>query len=265
MSSLNFDIILSIPDIELTVENLDIDFKIFKNNKTECNKAIVNIWNLSDTYYENIVEKQHLIELYTIFADEDPEMIFCGYTENDKLRQKRDAADKCIQFTLIDGLTAYTATVNKSYRNKVVSTRIIEDCIKAMDISIGLQDTELPTMSFDSYKAYGFAHVVLQEICEPLGINFCVQNNMAHLIAADGKNNDAETHILNTSNCSGITRKGSGEFVIETQMISSLLPNDWVECEFDEIITDTVRIKEICHSGNNYGKKCISEITIEGN
>ena len=264
MSSLNFDITLSIPDIELTVENLDIDFKIFKNNTTECNRAIVNIWNLSDTYYENIVEKQHMIELYTTFADNEPEMIFCGYLENDKLRQKREGADKSTLLTLFDGLPAYTVEINKNYRGQITSTHIAEDCIKTMNITTGRLDKELPSMIFSNYKACGFAHVVLEEICDPLGINFSIQNNTANLAVTGSKNNDAEVCILNKSNCSDINKNGDSEFIIETRLLPSLLPNDWVECEFNET-ADTARIKKICHSGNNYGQKCITEITIGGN
>ena len=79
--SLKFNLQLSIAESETIIDKLDIDFKIFKNNKPESNSAYLNIWNLNDTVFHELIEKENLIDVYAGFGEEEPGLMFRGYVD----------------------------------------------------------------------------------------------------------------------------------------------------------------------------------------
>ena len=40
---------LQVAGADLSIQDLDIDFDVYKNNKSENNKSTITIWNLNDT------------------------------------------------------------------------------------------------------------------------------------------------------------------------------------------------------------------------
>ena len=213
--SLKFNLQLSIAESETIIDKLDIDFKIFKNNKPESNSAYLNIWNLNDTVFHELIEKENLIDVYAGFGEEEPGLMFRGYVELERTFNGRppERVDCATVITLKDGKKAFEKFINKNYREKVTSTALIQDCISAMNIGLGSLSQNLPQTQFDNYKIYGYPQSELEKICKPLGINFSIQNNLIQVTSVDEKFEGTDTLIFNTENSGKIQKKGRDEIV----------------------------------------------------
>lgn len=244
------------------IAGLDIDFDIIKTNTAENNKAILTIWNLDNTKFQCLTEKDDPVCLYASYGEDEPSLVFRGCIN--KFFRKNDGigADIPAVIELVDGKKAYTtAVINKNYREKVSSTLIINDCINAMGLSIGIFSQDLPEKIYYGYKAAGFAHVILRKICTPLNIKFSIQNGVINLISANTKPQEETALILNDENSSRPRSFKSDEIVIPTGFIPYINPNGSVKCEFDNF--SCLRLIKRVHSfGNNYGKAVITEITV---
>ena len=64
-NKLKFNIMLQVAGADLSIQDLDIDFDVYKNNKSENNKSTITIWNLNDTTYQRLLEKTYAVDLYT--------------------------------------------------------------------------------------------------------------------------------------------------------------------------------------------------------
>ena len=47
-NKLKFNIMLQVAGADLSIQDLDIDFDVYKNNKSENNKSTITIWILND-------------------------------------------------------------------------------------------------------------------------------------------------------------------------------------------------------------------------
>ncbi len=246
----------------LEITGFDMDFDIIKTNKAENNKAGVTIWNLDDTKYQSLVEKDSKICIYAGYGEEDPVLVFRGYINKITRKKSDKSADTPVYLEIMDGRQSYTdAFINKCYRDEVSSTVIIKDCIAAMGLDTGVFSSKLPEKIYKGYKAVGFAHTVLQKICRPIGAKFSVQNNFVHIVSSSDEPVEETAVKLNSENSSCPHRTGTKEIVITTGFIPYLSPNGTVKCEFTEF-SGLCLIKRIHSFGNNYGKAIITEITV---
>lgn len=282
-SSLRFNVMLQIAGADVQIQDLDIDFDIYKNNKSTHNKSTITIWNLNDTTYQRILEKTYAVDLYTWYGDDEPALMFRGYVNKDKTakgnvkgrintakgflespvrKDLRGSFDIPTVIELIDGYVAYTQKpINKTYRSEVTSTQIINDCIEAMGLGIAHISKKLPEKKYSSYKASGAAHVVLQKICKPLGVRFSVQNDLIQVFAPDEAFKGEYAVLLNPENSMRPERQGENELVISTRILPFLNPNDWVKCEFTEF-EGVQQVRQVHSTGNNYGTEGKTEIII---
>lgn len=281
--SLRFSLMILIAGADIQIQDLDIDFDIYKNNKSENNKSTITIWNINDTTYQRILEKTYAVDLYAWFGDKEPSLLFRGYVDKDKTAKnningrintakgflespvKQDikgSFDIPTVIELVDGHIAYTQKkINKNYRTEVTSTQIIKDCIETMGIGVSRFSNNLPVSKYKSFKAFGHPHVVMQKLCKPLGIRFSIQNDLIQVISPD-ESFDAEYAIyLNPHNSMRPDRKGENELSIKTRLITFVNPDDWVKCEFDEF-EGIQQVRQVHSVGNNYGTEGETEIII---
>lgn len=264
---LNFNILLKIPESGIEINGLDIDFDICKNNKTEANKAIIKIWNLSITTYKLLLEKQQLIDVYGSYGNDEPVLIFRGDLNRiyEQYRNDSKYRDKQTVIELIDGLNKYySCFIDTSYRTNVTSTQIINDCIKQSDPQISKISEKLPEITYNSFKAKGKLHTIIEQLAKPLGISFSIQNNMIQLITPEKENDNSEVYLFNYNNSQIPMNFMGNEIVIKTNFIPFLTPNDFIKCEFDEF-SGIKRIAEIHSVGSNYENRLGSEIVIRIN
>lgn len=282
-NSLRFNVMLQIAGADVQIQDLDIDFDVYKNNKSTNNKSTITIWNLNDTTYQRILEKTYAVDLYTWYGDDEPSLLFRGYVNKDKTakgniigrintakgflespvrKDIKGSFDIPTVIELIDGHVAYTQkTINKTYRSEVTSTQIIKDCIAAMGVGIAHFSKKLPEKKYNSYKAAGAPHVVLQKICKPLGIRFNVQNDLIQIVAPDEDFNGEYAVLLNPENSMRPERSGENELAVSTRLLPFLNPDDWVKCEFTEF-EGVQQIRQVHSTGNNYGTEGKTDIII---
>ena len=282
--SLRFNVMIQIAGADVQIQNLDIDFDIYKTNKSEANKSTITIWNLNDTTYQRIVEKTYAVDLYTWYGEDEPALTFRGYVDKDRTAKRNNIQGKIntakdflvspikqdikggfdipTVIELTDGKLAYTDTkINKNYREPVSSTQIIKDCVEALGVGISKFSEDLPEKIYPNFKAVGKPHVILEQVARPLGIDFSIQNDLIQVISPDEKFAGEFAVLLNPSNSLRPERQGENEIVISTRLINFINPNDWVRCEFKEF-EGTERVRQIRSTGNNYGTAGRTEITI---
>ncbi len=271
-SDLNFKIILEIPDADITIDGLDMDFVVHKSSKSVINTAYINVWNLDETKYQRLGEQEYLINMYTQYGDNDACLVFRGYSdtsftrrfsgENRIVDEEDNSVDIPVLIRLLDGKTAYMESfINKSYREEVSSTRILKDCFQAMGIGTAIFSSKIPEKKYQSYKAIGRPHVIVENLCRTLKISMNVQNNLIYLKSDDENPELESTIVLNNSNSLPPQRQSDGLIEISSKFLPGLNPNDFVKCEFDG--TEGIfSVSEVISNGNNYGIAGITKITI---
>ena len=246
--------------VEIT--DFDMDFDIRKTNTSENNKALVTIWNLDDTRYQNLVEKDNKICIYAGYGEQEPALVFRGNIDKIIRNNNGKSADVPVFLEIIDGKQSCTsALINKNYRDNVTSSAIIKDCIAVMGLDTGVFSAKLPERTYYGYKASGAAHTVLQKICRTIGAKFSIQNNFVHIISDDDEPVEETAIELNIENSMTPRRIGTKEILITTGFIPYLNPNGSVKCDFEEF-SGLRLIKSIHSFGNNYGKSIRTEITV---
>ena len=222
-SSLDFHIMLQIAGADIQIQDLDIDIDVYKNNKSETNKSTVTIWNLNDITYQRILEKTYAVDVYTWYGNDEPALLFRGYVDPEKTVKRnspkgrintargflespikqdvKGSFDIPTIIELVDGKVAYdSAKINKNYRQKVSSTQILRDCIEAMNIGIAKFSDKLPATEYNTYKAMGSPHVIMQKICKSLNIRFCIVNGLIQVIAPYEEFDGDFAFLLNPEN-----------------------------------------------------------------
>lgn len=282
-NSLKFNIMLQVAGADLSIQDLDIDFDVYKNNKSENNKSTITIWNLNDTTYQRLLEKTYEVDLYTWYGDDEPSLMFRGFVDKDKTSKRningrintakgflespvrqdiKGSFDIPTIIELVDGHVAYTQTkINKDYRTKVTSTQILKDCIEAMGVGTAKFSDKLPVKEYPTFKAVGAPQAVMQQVCKPLGIKFNISNGLIQVVAPDEEFNGEFAILLNRENSMRPDRVGENELVISTRLIPSLNPYDWVQCDFNEF-SGVESIRQVHSKGNNYGTQGSTEIII---
>lgn len=260
---LNFDFIITTLEEDITIDNLDVEFDICKNNKLESNRAYLNIWNLSDVKYNTLMEKDVMLNISISFGGEDPTLLFCGKLDRARVKRGRpwNRVDVANRFILIDGADAFCKFINKNYRELVNSTKIIQDCISLMGVGSGRISENLPIQQYESYKLLGYPQDVLEKICTPLGISFSIQNNLVDVISPFEVFQGGDVPTFNASNTLKLNNSGKDEVTITTGLTSLVNPNDWVECDYEDL-KGVFQVNQVRHYGNNYGKVCLTEITV---
>lgn len=282
-NSLSFNIMLQIAGADIQIKDLDIDFDIYKNNKSTNNKSKIIIWNLNDTTYQRILEKTYAVDLYVWYGDDEPDLLFRGYVDKDKTakgnisgrintakgflespvrKDIKGSFDIPTVIELVDGYIAYTQKkINKNYRTEVTSTQIIKDCIEAMGVGIAKFSDKIKEKKYKSYKAIGAPHVVLQKICTAIGARFSIQNDLIQIVSLDEEFNGQYAILLNPDNSMRPERQGANELSISTRLIPFLNPDDWVKCDFTEF-EGIQQVRQLHSVGNNYGTEGKTDIII---
>ena len=271
-NNLEFKLMLEAADTDIKIDNLDIDFNIFKSSRTVANTADILVWNLDETTYQRLTLQNYLISLYTQYGEEDPVLFFRGYmdmnfsgriTSNNRLIDGVDnPIDIPTRIKLVDGLQAYRdRSINKNYREEVSTTQIIKDCIAAMGVGTAIFSGNIPAKKYLSFKAIGRPHAIIKKLCDALGINVNIQNGMIYVLTGNETGNEDMAVVLDESNSLLPRKQDSGLIEISSKFLPNLNPNDFVKCQF-ETVEGLFAVKDIRSNGNNYGRAGITKITI---
>ena len=269
MQTKNLDckIIIEIKDQNIEIDQLDIAFNIRKNCKLEPDIAYIKIWNLDDTTYNYITENNSDLQLYIKSGNSDKTLLFCGKPDLETIRRENrfypwKSPDICTVIKITDSADAYiNSYINKDYIDSVSSTRIINDCINEMGLTINGINNITAEKMYDSYKAKGNPHTILKNICDELDIPLFIQNGVVRSFSGFDINNLTAIKEFNPGNASRPLLQNQSEVSFYSEFVPYLLPADIIKCSFEEF-SGYYRISEITFDGNNYNKMCVTKITI---
>ena len=244
------------------ISGFDTDFEIIKTNTSETNKASLIIWNLDDSLYQALTEKDNPVCIYAGYGKEEPALVFRGFISKIMKKTGVKSSDFAVFLEISDGKDVYTkAFINKNYRDKVTTSAIIKDCTDAMGLGLGMISTNYQGRTYNSYKAKGFAHCILQRICAAAGLKFSIQNGLVHIVSENDEPVEETAYLLNSENSNCPKRSGKNEMTITTCFTAQIVPNGSVKCEFD-VVSGLYKVKSVKISGSNYGRAIIAEVTI---
>lgn len=274
---------LEIAGADIVIENLDIDFHIeLTDSSSKADKSQITIWNLSDTTYQRIFEKMYAVDLYVWHGNDEPALIFRGYParpaqlqnytgrintakgflESPVRQDIKGGFDKPTILELVDGKLAYeSTTINKTYRTKVSSKQIIQDCIEAMGVGISKISETLPEKIYTSYKAKGKPNVILDRIVKALGGKWCIQNGLIQILSGNETSDGTFAILLDENNSSKPLQQGQEEIHIETRFIPFVRPNNYVKVD-KTTLNGVYRISKAILDGSNTGTGASCEFVI---
>ena len=246
--SKTFNLEIRIPNSDIIINNIDMNFNIKKNNKPENNTAEIVLWNISDTNFYNLNSSSEL-EFYAGY--DNLILAFKGGVKS--VYKKAVDCDIAVVVELADGLSAYRdVKMNIDYRSNVSSVRIIRDCITAMGLKISKMSENLPQKTYSTYKAFGNPQTILERITKPLGIICSVQNGTVHLICENDNPETENLQVLDKTTSLPPDKSSDGTVEINSKFLPALNPNDYVECKFDGF-EGVNRVEGVHSFGNNYG------------
>lgn len=275
------------------VEDLDISVKIEKTNETSPNYCTVTIYNLSEDTNNNILQNLTGARVYLAQGQETAfQLVFQGDLRDIKKykkptkssakprKKKKKAAtphynepsitteyDDTDIKTVIELQDGKKASLNdnlfiKSYKGYVSNKTVINDILntfRANNVPIGKIDS-LPEIQYNNGKVYhGSAVSLLNSLCARAGGSFYIQNGA---ISITNSLKSAPSNIglvFNGNNCARPDEEKDFNIKLETPLVPSLNPNDWVTLDFKNI-SGPHKIYKIESEFDNFGEACGSEI-----
>lgn len=268
----DFKIILEAPESNLIIDDFDIEFIVKKSVKTDADTAYVTIWNLDETTYKVLIQREQLFNLYAQYGQEDSMLLFSGYSDKNFITRRRvditqidnEPAPPDIKtcLKLVESKKAYQNTyINESYREEVSAEQIIQDCISAMGLGSVFINTVIPEKIYSSFKAVGKPHQILFDICKVLGLNVVIQNGIIHIGSLSLNNTEQDIPVFNRSNSMEPQYQGQDEILLITALRPDIAPNSIIKCEFEEC-ENLFRVIDVTSEGNNFDSISTTYITI---
>ena len=266
-----FKVMVKIPELDIDINSHDIDYQIYKSSKTIPDIAILNVWNLEEIYYKKFLTANFKVFMYTKSYDNGLQLIFSGYTNSELVRNipilsvandNKIPSDLITQIKLTDSKKILqNCFINKTYRESVSSSQIIQDCADAMGIKSVIYSDVLPEKVYSVYKAKGKPHVVIDEICRALNCEYLIQDEVLYLGSPKINNDTSSLVELNKDNSLNPESKNEYERLIITRLKSNVKPYDFVKCNFEDL-EGIYKVSEVESSGNNYNTDGITKITV---
>lgn len=270
--SANYKLIVEVPESELIIDGLNIEFFVRRSSNSDADTAYITIWNLDEESFKLLILREQTVNLYIKYSSDEPELLFSGYLDNSSVKRKRmeyiqvnnepvnSDIKTCIK--LVESKKAYQNTyINEDYRDEVSAEQIIQDCISAMELGSVQINIEIPPKTFSSYKAVGKPHQILYNLCNLLGINIVIQNGIINLGTPSLNNNEQDVITFNNSNSLAPQFQGNDSVLLVTSLTSKILPNNVIRCEFDNL-ENLHRVINVDLIGNNFDNPGTSYITI---
>ena len=268
-----FKLILEIPEEKITIQDLDIDYIIVKTTGKEPDIAHINIWNLEESIYANLIENNSKIYIYTEYNNNERNLLFNGYIDSKHIIRTPIITSKYITNDIpTDILTNLkiintkkqleNSFINIDYRGEIPAQKIIDDCIQAMGLGKIIINSNLPNKLYPTFKAKGKPNRILDSICSSLEIPYLIKNEIVYL---GYPNSDTETPkivTLSEENSKILLYKNENKIKIITKLTPELEPYDYVLCNFTDL-EGYCCVSGIYSNGNNYDTAGITEIIIK--
>ena len=274
------------------IEDLDISVKMEKTNETSPNYCTVTIYNLSEDTNNNIKQNMNGARVYLAQGEETAyQLVFQGDLRDIKKYKKPSKSSAKPRKTKKKGTTPHynepsitteyddtdvktvielqdgkKASLNdnffiKSYKGYVSNKTVINDILntfRANNVPIGKIDS-LPEIQYNNGKVYhGSAVSLLNSLCARAGGSFYIQNGVISITNSANRPQNIGV-IFNGYNCAKPEEEKDFNIKLETPLIPTLNPNDWVTLDFTNI-SGPHKIYKIESEFDNFGEACGSEI-----
>lgn len=273
------------------IEDLDISVKLEKTNETSPNYCTLTLYNLSDDTNNNIKQYMTGARIYLAQGEETAyQLIFQGDLRDIKKYKKpskssakpRKKKKKAVQHynepsvtteyddtdvkTVIALQDGKKASLNdnffiKSYKGFVSNKTVIKDILttfRANNVPIGKIDS-LPEIQYNNGKVYhGSAVSLLNSLCARVGGSFYIQNGVISITNNANRPSNIGL-IFNGYNCAKPEEEKDFNIKLETPLVPTLNPNDWVMLDFQNV-SGPHKIYKIESEFDNFGEANGSEI-----
>ena len=268
----SFDIIIGIPDSDIVISGLDIEFKVKKSINSDADSVEIIIWNLDEDTYKKLIQKDQPIYLYTKTGNAEVKLLFIGFLDKTHIKRRRmvvtktnnEAAppDIVTVLNLIESRLAYDNTyINENYREPVSAEQIINDCISAMGLGSVIIDSQIPEKIYSTFKAIGKPHCILKEICDSVGLDVVIQNGIIHIGSLKNDNSEDDIPIFSLANSLEPQYQSNNEVLLITQLRCDIYPNQLIKCDYEEL-RGVYKVVEVNSEGNNFDMASTTYITI---
>ena len=268
-----FKIIIIIPELGYEITDSEIDYKIYKTDNNSPDYALLNIWNLDN--YKQLLLKGSKVNIYTKYLKEDLKLLFNGYiTELKTLKgvplyvnpsSGKISNDVLSKVKIVNSNKQFQKFyINKTYREPVSSTQIINDCVEVMGIKSVIFSETISEKLYPVYKAVGKPYSIIKRICKSLNCNCLIQDEILYLNTPADNARYPNLLELNSVNSLEPEYKNETERCIITRLKSVINPYDFVICKFHEL-EGIYNVSEVESDGNNYNTEGTTTITIRLN
>lgn len=274
---------LEIAGADIAIEDLDIDFHIVLDSSDKPDKSQITIYNLSDTTFQRIFEKMYAVDMYVWHGNDEPSLLFRGYPARPAQSQSysgrtntakgflespvrqdiKGKFDNPTVLELVDGKIAYeNSKIDKTYRTRVSSNQIINDCIEAMGVGISKISKSLPEKFYSSYKAKGKPNVILSKVVKALGGKWCIQNGLIQILSGQETSEGTFAILLDENNSEKPLPQGQEDIIIGSRFIPFVKPNQYIKVD-KTTLSGVYRCDKIILEGSNSGTGAITQFVLK--
>ena len=268
----SFDIIIDIPNSDIVISGLDMEFKVKRSINSDADSAEIIIWNLDEDTYKKLIQKDQPIYLYAKTGNAEAKLLFMGFLDKNHIIRRRTVVTKTNNeaappdiitvLNLIESRLAYDNTyINENYREPVSAEQIINDCIAAMGLGSVIIDSQIPEKIYSTFKAIGKPHCVLKEICDSVGLDVVIQNGIIHIGSSKNANLEDDIPVFSLANSLEPQYQNNSEVLLITQLQSDIYPNKLIKCKFEEL-DGVYKVIGVMSEGNNFDTASTTYITI---
>ena len=253
----------------IELRNLQITFRIEKNEGTDPNTAKVEIYNLSNTTKDSINQIGKNLIVNAGYLDGDGEsMVFFGNITSISHRYLRPNVITTIIAN--DGKSAIDTTkISISRGSGSSAIEILNTILKSFPLPNNLQTININDIKYSNgFSFAGLAKTALTKVTDFLNLSWSIQNNEITIIPFDESNGNEIFLISPTTGLLESPEKISGEsrkakkkslknkpgWRIRTLLLPTIIPTDKIRLQSREINkpTDFV-VANIVHDGEQEG------------
>lgn len=259
-----------------------IQFNVTKSITPEENGAEIIITNRK---IDTVISERSVVKLYAGYSmAEGEKLLFMGDVIN--IRHVVEGPDINTVLTCKEAVVALREPISLSYGEGTSLVTILEDLankVQEANRVSRVSDQDMERMYFLNtlvanrvLSKSGFSHIgdtatVLDNLCEPLGLQWSVQNAKLHFVPREGFNRTQTVVLSSDSGLVGSVtpieeQKSGKEFIVkgykaQTLLFPEILPGDPVSIT-SRNKSGVFRVEEIEHNGDTHGDRWNSNLKV---
>lgn len=253
------------------IEGLKIEFVIEKNDDSNPNKAVFDVYNLSETT-RTILESDKtqiifsagysgqsggVFDEFNVFSQGSLATVCIGNVT--KCFHGRNGPDIVTTFEVGDGANQFrNAYLDKGYPKNVNLNTILNDLIEAMRLGRG-QINGIPSRTYlNGVTLTGLCKTNLTKYCESNGLKWSIQNQTVSIYPKNGASGEGVTLLSKDTGLVDAPKKTEKGILFKSLLQPSLIPGRKVKID-SQFVKGNYIVSRVTHQGNNQEGKFLSE------